>query len=104
VGLYHFGFAAGEEGLSWDWAVLRAFAEGYGEWVRPMREEVETLPDLMRLRRAVSVIHWAGRWLAGVTPEENLRWQVSDTLALDRWLRKYGDELVGDVRASIHGR
>ncbi len=103
VGLYHFGFAAGEEGLSWDWGVLRAFAEGYGEWVRPTREEVEALPDLMRLRRAVSVIHWAGRWLAGVTPGEKLGWQVGDTLELDRWLGGHGSELVEVVWERVQG-
>ncbi len=102
AGLYHFGFVTGEDYLDMDWDVIGAFCTGYAAEVRLDPIEVESLPTLLRLRRAMSLTHRAGRWHAGLTPKRTVRWQAGDMLALDEWLKTHSRTLVASTYTWLH--
>ena len=76
----------GSAGL--DVATVRAFLDGYAESGRlPLTaEELSALPDLARLRGAVSLIHREGRRRAGLDEEQPVLDRAHLLVALDDWL------------------
>ncbi len=85
------------QGLELD--VVRALAGGYGTAVRLTPSEIEAIPDLLRLRGAVSVIHRLGRWKAGLSRLDAVESRIKHTIALDHWLETNRDALVSAVAA-----
>lgn len=85
------------KGLELD--VVGALAGGYGAAARLTPSEIEAIPDLLRLRGAVSVIHRLGRWKSGLSPLGAVESRIRHNIALDRWLETHRDALVSAVAA-----
>jgi Ser/Thr protein kinase RdoA (MazF antagonist) len=70
------------------WPVSDAFRRGYFEWLPLSDGEIAALPWLQVVREATSLVHWAGRYRAGLTSYDDLLGrgerllQVADVL---RW-------------------
>ncbi|MGH3148569.1 MAG: phosphotransferase, partial [Rubrobacter sp.] len=95
VGLFAFGVSA--RNVEGGWPPIEAFAAGYRRRVALSPEEIGALPMLLRLREAVTLVHWAGRLRQGLTTEGELARRSGDMLELDGWLSRYGEELVRRV-------
>ncbi|HEY3365882.1 MAG TPA: phosphotransferase [Symbiobacteriaceae bacterium] len=75
----------------WPWlrqgeAMADAFARGYTSHQAFTFAEAEALPFLLRLRRAATLVWWAGRYLHGTAGAEMLQWAVSSALQMADWL------------------
>jgi len=93
IGLYHYSCASsGCFAVRWD--LIAAFGTGYRTHVRLLPAEVQALPALVRLRRAVSTLHWIGRWRQGLADRLTAVEHVYDTLDAHRWLLTHDQELV----------
>jgi homoserine kinase type II len=77
---------------------VAAFVLGYREHMSLTSDEIETLPDLMRLYRVWSLIHREGRRRQGVATEEDVQARASGLLRQDEWLTKQRHELLALLR------
>lgn len=86
-----------------DWAMADAFAAAYTRHQTFTPAEAEALPFLLRLRRAGSLLWWAGKYLQGTAAGDGVRWNVASALRLEDWLEANQGELLrrasGWVRA-----
>jgi Ser/Thr protein kinase RdoA (MazF antagonist) len=68
------------------WPVMNAFASGY-RWALPLDTlEVAAFPDLMLRRAAIGLVHWIGRWRAGIAPPREPLERVERSARFSRWL------------------
>lgn len=75
-------------------ALLDAFGRGYTER-RPLTEaERRALPMLIRLYRAVVVVHWCARYLDGSASRDIALGNIDILIKEDAWLSAHGDDLV----------
>lgn len=95
VGLH--GFAGIPRNEADYWARIGAFSAGYRTRISPTPDEVAALPDLVRLREATSLVHWAARWTMGHTDDRNISRRVERLLLLDGALLAHGSEMVRRV-------
>jgi len=68
------------------WRRMIAFISGYHERVTLRADEVDALPDLMRLYQIVSLIHREGRRRQGLASETDVQARADALLRQDRWL------------------
>ena len=94
------GFSRWAWGTGREWPLIEAFAGGYGRRVALEASELESLPTLLRLRDATSLVFWAGRRRQGLATEEDVASRATGLLGLDDWLRAHGDELVRRVESA----
>jgi homoserine kinase type II len=76
-------------GTGQEMPAVRAFLEGFhrASGTSPLTPaEAAAMPLLARLQRAVALVHWAGRYRAGLATEERLAEQAGRLLDLDSWL------------------
>jgi Ser/Thr protein kinase RdoA (MazF antagonist) len=77
--------------------IVERFAAGYRRWILPATAEIASLPTLLRLREATSLIHWLGRYRQGLTTEADIANRANRLLRLDADLSAHGEELVRRV-------
>lgn len=75
------------------WQRVSAFVDGYRERVAFTPDEVEALPDVMRLYRIVSLIHREGRRRLGLASRAEVQDRVTALLRQDDWLREQGHDV-----------
>ena len=80
-----------------------AFARGYGQVVTQTSAEIESLPELFRLRPTVMLDYCAGRWRQGKASEADVRRAIGVMVTLEDWFSASGPELVQLVRESSQG-
>lgn len=99
VGVWAFGVSA------WDpddqWPLIRSFAEGYRRRLVLNGEEIAALPILLRLREAMSLVHWMGRLQQGLTTEQDIARRADNLLQLDEWLHTNGQKLARQVEHAM---
>src|SRR5207249_3288685 len=83
------------------WPALRAFGAGFATRVRLSPQEIAALSDLIRLRCAVGLIHWTGRWVVGRSPLDNVNASLGRALRSDEWLQAHADHLVSEVAQAV---
>lgn len=81
------------------WATLEAFAGAYRRSLPLDPLEVAALPDLMLRRAAVGLVHWLGRWRAGIADRSEPVDRVRRTARFSRWL----DENAPRVALTVAG-
>lgn len=68
------------------WPVLEAFASGY-RGILPLDPlEVAAMPEMMVRRSAIGIVHWIGRWRAGIAPRDEPLARVERSVAFLRWI------------------
>jgi Ser/Thr protein kinase RdoA (MazF antagonist) len=90
------GFAGQPSNTPSYWAIIDAFAHGYGRQVRLTDDELVALPDLMRIRQAISLSLRVERRARAA----DLANRVDRLLRLDDALTTYGDELSRRVASN----
>jgi homoserine kinase type II len=65
------------------------FCSGYGSAVRLTGEELEMLPELVKLRMMDVFLHFAGRLLEGLDPEEVWEGQIKRASFVFGWMDKH---------------
>lgn len=99
---YAIGIGGGPKSLrsGWeDWDVLASFSRGYFAHHHLTEEELEALPDLIRLRRAYFVLRFAERYRLGLETAEQVRGMTWWALNAEDWLEENGAELVRRAKA-----
>lgn len=76
------------------WRWVAAFADGYRERVELRPDEVDELPDMIRLHRAMSLIHREGRRRQGLASDVDVAARATALLQGDKWLRERRQDLV----------
>jgi Ser/Thr protein kinase RdoA (MazF antagonist) len=79
------------------WPPIAAFAAGYRAVVKPTEAELAAAPTLARLQRAAGLVHWVGRLRAGQAEPGLVREQAERLLALDDFLEREGERLIGTL-------
>ncbi len=65
------------------WEMGEAFVRGYTAHQAVTGAEIEALPFLFRVRRAATLVWWAGRYGGGTAAESTIRWAVEAALEPD---------------------
>ncbi len=73
---------------------IEAFSRGYLRHLRLTRDEIEALPDMLRLRFLAALIHRVGRFLAGLSPQKHVQDHVEALIETDDWLSRNASALV----------
>lgn len=94
IGMYFFGINREGGALDVWWRALESFCRGYAGHVQVTLDEILALPNLMRLRNLVSLLHRAGCWRQGAATREDVLWRLQDTSRLHLWLEQHEGELV----------
>ena len=81
------------------WAALEAFAGAYRRSLPLDPLEVAALPDLMLRRAAIGLVHWLGRWRAGIADRSEPVARVERTTRFVRWI----DENAPRVALTVAG-
>ena len=74
--------------------MIDALVAGYRRKVALNRAEIETLPNLLLLREATSLIHRIRRLAQGISSEDEVVNRARDMLDFADWLDRHGDEMV----------
>jgi homoserine kinase type II len=77
-----------------DLNVVRTLAAGYGEWIQLTPEEIAVVPDLLRLRGAVTTVHRLGRWKEGLSFSHAVETRIRANLALMEWVDAHRGALI----------
>jgi Ser/Thr protein kinase RdoA (MazF antagonist) len=84
------------------WAEARAYCQGFARWVTLTEPEIAAIPDLLRLRSAITALWWIGR--AGATgtvgPLVN---RLERAKEIWDWLLTAEAPLMAEVRAALRG-
>jgi len=76
------------------WAVLDALITGYRRVLPLDPTEAAAIPDLLLRRSAFGIVHWIGRWRAGLCgPDESLA-RVDRSAQLADWLEANAPRVV----------
>lgn len=94
IGMYFFGINREGDALDVWWRALESFCRGYAGHVQLTLDEIMALPNLMRLRNLVSVLHRAGRRRQGAATREDVLWRLQDAARMHLWLEQHEGELV----------
>lgn len=81
------------------WAALEAFAAAYRHSLPLDPLEVAALPELMLRRAALGLVHWLGRWRAGLADRSEPVARVERTTRFVRWI----DENAPRVALTVAG-
>ena len=81
-------------GTGEEWAAIEAFVRGYLRCMAITPAEATALPFTIRLRRAASYLHMAGRYKLGIAPEALLTHGVEGALFMEDWLEVNAGRLV----------
>lgn len=76
------------------WEAISRFCQGYAEHQPITPEEAAALPTLHLLRRTAVYANLAGRFLAGESPAEAMRYGVDSYLQAEEWLKRNGSRLT----------
>ncbi|MGE5676010.1 MAG: phosphotransferase enzyme family protein [Mycobacterium leprae] len=95
--LYTFGAGLRDE-LD-PWPLMEAAARGYAAFSPLTAFEIEAVPTIWRLSRMVSLLHWAGRERAGLSPQAATVERVESTAAFDQWLAAHEERLQANLLA-----
>jgi Ser/Thr protein kinase RdoA (MazF antagonist) len=79
---------------------VRVLAGAYRTEMALLPAEIAAVPDLIRLRGAVTVIHRLGRWRVGLSPLGAVEGRIRHQLAMEEWLDRNGGTLVATVSSS----
>jgi len=82
------------------WQRTEAFCRGYCARVRLTEQEVDAVPDLIRLRYVVANIHGVGRWLAGLNPTEEVLRRLRHGAGCDRLIQRDAERMRAIVHAA----
>ncbi len=82
------------EGWSW----VTAFVTGYRERAALMPGEIDALPDMMRLCRAMSLVHREGRRRQGLAAEADVLARARALLMQEEWLGDRQEDLLQLLR------
>jgi Ser/Thr protein kinase RdoA (MazF antagonist) len=74
------------------WETVRRFCHGYTRWAPLTPVELQAIPDLMRLRGAITVLWWLGRHAATDDPVIALQ-RVEYLRNAARWLDRHQSDL-----------
>ncbi len=77
-----------------EWQIVDALGSGYAAHQGLQPEEIQNLPQLMRLRWAVNVIYFLERYLDGTYPANVLEMFIDGALKNEDWVRKNGAALI----------
>jgi Ser/Thr protein kinase RdoA (MazF antagonist) len=100
VGVLMFGADWSAGGFGFELPLVRAFAGGYAAWVQLSPAEIAAVPDVLRLRSAVSVMHRLGRYRAGLASLDDVTSRMREGLRMDAWFREHTDELLNATTPS----
>ncbi|HLN64870.1 MAG TPA: phosphotransferase [Symbiobacteriaceae bacterium] len=81
-------------GTGAEWPAIESFVRGYLRYLAITPAEAAALPFVIRLRRAASFLHMAGRYKLGVAPEWLLAHGVEGALLMEDWLEVNAGRLV----------
>jgi homoserine kinase type II len=76
------------------WQRTKVFIMGYREHVELTPDEVEALPDVMRLFRVRSLVHREGHRRQGLASEEDVRARAMGLLGQEKWLSERRRDLM----------
>lgn len=84
------------------WAEARAYCQGYARWVTLSRAEIAAIPDLLRLRAAITGLWWIGRAAATGTagPLVNRLGRIQEQWA---WQTHADAPLMDTIREALKG-
>lgn len=80
-----------------EWAAIEPFVRGYLQHQPITPAEAAALPLIIRLRRAASFLHMAGRYKLGSAEAWLLTHGVEGALTMDDWLEQNAGRLVDQV-------
>jgi Ser/Thr protein kinase RdoA (MazF antagonist) len=69
------------------------FCRGYARWIRLNDQEIAALPELLRLRSAITVLWWIGRAAATGEPGP-IPARIESAQKMDRWLARHESVLM----------
>lgn len=81
-----------------EWAVIDAFGRGYLQHQNLTLPELESLPDVLRLRATASLYFRFGRYVRGLETLENMVLQIRESLYKETWLQANAEELSHRAR------
>lgn len=76
------------------WALLEALANGYRRVLPLDPLEVAAIPDLMVRRSAIGLVHWIGRWRAGIAQRNAPLERVARSVFLAAWIDENASRLA----------
>lgn len=76
-----------------EWAAVEPFCRGYARWATLMAQEISYLPDLLRLRGAITTLWWLGS-AAGSARTRQVAQSIANLRRLDDWLIRNDQELI----------
>lgn len=91
------GFVGWPRDAATYWSLTEAFATGYLQELAITDAEIAVLPNLIRLRQAVSVIRRIGRWRQGHTTDDDLATRNEMLHQLDDMLSMLSEQLVDRI-------
>jgi homoserine kinase type II len=77
-----------------EWQVLEAFGRGYMQHQMLTLNELDSLPDILRLRAATSLYFRLGRFARGLETPESLLEKIEETLSDEMWLETNKEKLL----------
>jgi len=86
------------------WAILEALASGYRRSLALDPAEVAAVPELMRRRNAVGIIHWIGRHRQGIATRDAPVERIDRGAMLARWLDTNAPRLVATITGEVGRR
>jgi Ser/Thr protein kinase RdoA (MazF antagonist) len=75
-------------------AEMDAFGRGYSAVLALDPAELLALPALLLVRAGVSVVHWIGRYRAGLSTTDDVRPRAGRALFTHEWVERHGENLV----------
>jgi len=86
------------------WTVLEAFAAGYRRVLPLDPLEVAAMPELMVRRSAFGLVHWVGRWRAGIAARDEPVSRVDRSAWFVRWIDEHGPRVAVTVAGAAPPR
>lgn len=80
----------------WSWVI--AFVTGYRTRIELTSDEINALPDMMRLCRAMSLVHREGRRRQGLATEADVLARARALLMQEEWLDERREDLLQLLR------
>jgi homoserine kinase type II len=81
-------------GTGQEWALMDAFATAYTQHITLSEDELLAIPEVLRLRDAVSFVHRVGRYLAGMESDARIQDRVEHSLWREFWLSANRETLL----------
>jgi len=84
-------------GTEREWEIIDTFGAAYIARFPLSTAELQAIPDVMRLRDAVSFVHRAGRYLAGLETDTGIRDRVHHSFWREAWLTNNRSKLLQHI-------